>query len=37
MATKLRSNARAYAEQSLDMEEHLKAYNGLIRQLVDGA
>jgi glycosyltransferase involved in cell wall biosynthesis len=35
LAARLRGNARAQAEQSLDMSEHLKAYNGLINNLVE--
>ncbi len=34
LAARLRTNARAYAEQSLDLNEHLKTYNALIRELV---
>ncbi len=34
LSARLRRNARAYAEQNLDMNEHLKLYNGLIRDLV---
>ena len=35
LAARLRGNARAQAEQSLDMSEHLKAYNELINNLVE--
>ncbi len=37
LSTRLRSNARAYAEQNLDMDEHLKVYNDLIQQLLTTA
>ncbi len=36
LAARLRANARAYAEQNLDMGAYLKAYGGLMRSLVDG-
>jgi len=37
LSRRLRSNARVYAEKNLDSSEHLKAYSGLIRRLVEGA
>ncbi len=36
LATRLRTNARAHAEQNLDMNEHIRVYNGLIKTLVQG-
>jgi glycosyltransferase involved in cell wall biosynthesis len=35
LSTRLRTNARAYAESHLDLNDHLKAYTGLIQKLVD--
>jgi glycosyltransferase involved in cell wall biosynthesis len=37
LTRRLRANARSFAEQNLDGAEHLKAYTGLIRQLVEGS
>jgi glycosyltransferase involved in cell wall biosynthesis len=35
LSTRLRANARAYAEGHLDVEVHVKAYNALIQKLVN--
>ncbi len=35
LSARLRGNARAYAESHLDLNDHLKAYTGLIQKLVD--
>jgi glycosyltransferase involved in cell wall biosynthesis len=35
LSARLRDNARAYAERNLDVNVYLKAYNGLIQNLVD--
>jgi glycosyltransferase involved in cell wall biosynthesis len=36
LSDRLRGGARAYAEKSLDVNDHLKQYNELIRELVNG-
>jgi len=36
LSTRLRANARAYAETHLDVETHLKGFNALIQKLVNG-
>jgi glycosyltransferase involved in cell wall biosynthesis len=35
LSARLRANARAYAERHLDLNDHLKAYTGLIQKLVN--
>jgi glycosyltransferase involved in cell wall biosynthesis len=35
LSDRLRGNARAYAQQNLDLDEHLKGYGTLIRRLVE--
>ena len=36
LATRMRRNARAYAERTLGMERYLTAYEALIRRVIDG-